>query len=685
MKFKITLYLYILLLFWILLYCLSPSINSGDSGEFITTSCILGIAHSPGYPLYSLCGKISSMFIPFANYAYRVNILNILFTILLITIALFWFFNNCDKKQKIFMVIVILSVFVFSESYFRNTLQSEVFVLNIFFAVVIVILAYNINKPNIWHLLSFICGLAIGNHHTIVFLFPGLLYLFFTSKHNLKKIIYYLLFFIFGFSVYFYLPIRASKQPYFNWGNPSTLRNFYRIITRKDYGTFQLTIEKPLSYNLKNIFLQTNRYIKNTIKDLTFPIFIISIFSFYVIFKNNKKFFVFLITSFVLSGVSFFVLSNLPFEPLYDGILERFYILPNSILILSLITSLFYFKIEKIFYTIFFLTSILCAGYNLYMNFPKCNYRNYYLNYDYGMNILHTLLPNSILFMDGGDDTFYTLGYLQAVEKRRGDVELHDRGGLVFRNIYGEDFRTLTKEQKEQRRIKVESNYVNIRPVFYSTFNKNVLTGYNLIFAGCLYVVDSSKIPEWFKKEGFFKELYSYRSVYSDYYDYRSKALVPVYYFMESTNEKNFIKSFNLLKYCYFRWGDVDWLKNNISFHLHTIGYELFNQKEYMLAKQVYEFILKINKEDINALLNLGVVYERIGDTNRAESCYKEVLNIDKYNPIAYYNLGVFYWNKNDWDKVVEYFNKVLELQPQNETVRNYLIRAFIEKQKQKK
>ncbi len=683
MKVKTFLLIYVLTTFLVLLYCSSPSVNSGDSGEFITTSCILGIAHSPGYPLYSLCGKVISILIPFGNYAYRVNILNVILTISLLFLILFWFLNNVDKKQKVFVIIGVVNTFIFSESYFRNAIQSEVFVLNTFFAMLIVIIAYKFQKLKLWYLMSFICGLAVGNHHTIVFLFPGLLYLFITSKKiNLKEIIYCLLFFIFGFSVYVYLPIRASKQPYFNWGNPSTFENFYKVITRKDYGTFQLTVEKPLPYDFKNIFLQTKRYIKKTIDNLTFPVFLLSLFSFFIIFKYNKRYFIFLFATFILSGLGFIILSNLPYEPLYDGILERFYILPNFILIMSFVISMFY--INRMIYVLAFIV-FLCGFFNLYVNLPKCNYRNYYLNYDYGTNIMRTLLPNSILFMDGGDDTFYTLGYLQAVEKKRQDVELHDRGGVVFNNIYGEDFRMLSKQEKEQKRNQVEKSYVGIRPVFYSTFNKNVLPGYSLTYAGVLYSVDSNELPKLYKNENFFKDIYSYRSVYTNYYDYRSKALVPIYYFMEATNEKDFVKKFNLFKYCYYNWGEVDWLKNNISFELHNLAYEMFNKRDYISSKQIYEFLLTINKKDINALLNLGVVYEKIEDFVNAELCYKIVLDIDKYNATAYYNLGVLYWRRNDWEKVIECFSKVLELQPENEQVKNYLTKAIIEKQKQLK
>jgi tetratricopeptide (TPR) repeat protein len=677
-------FVYTTIIFLILLYCTSPSVNSGDSGEFITTAVTLGIAHSPGYPFYSLLGKFVSVLLPFGNPAYKINVFNVLLTLGLFVFIILWSIKNYKNDLKIWCCILLISVLIFSESFFRNTVQTEVFVLNSLSAVVILFLLYESLKYKNLHFLfftSFIFGLSLGNHHTIIFLFPAFIYLFFKNKVSFKNIILLVLFFVLGFSIYFMLPIRAKKQPYFNWGNPENIYNLYRVVTRKDYGTFQLTVEKPLEYNIKNLLLQLKRFLLHTVKDLSIIVFVLGIVAFYIIYKHNKKVFLILFFSYLFSGIGFFALSNLHFGPLYDGILERFYILPNTIFVVTIIISLTYITKYMTFILILLLCSVVI---NIYKNFERCNYRNYYLNYDYGSNIMRSLLKNSVLFMDGGDDTFYTLGYLQAVEKKRVDVELHDRGGLVFKNIYGEDFRKLTKQEKENRRIAVEQSYLLTKPVFYSTFNKNVLPNYNLLYAGAVYVVDTPFIPNWYKEKDLFKQLYSFRSICQKYYDYRSNALAPVYYFMEATNETDDYKKFLLLKYTYYLWPEVDWLINNIKFELHNMGYQMFNEQKYEFCKNIYNFLLTIDKTDINALLNLGVTYEKLNNFDLAESCYNKVLELDRNNPTAYYNLGVLYWNKNDWDKVIYYFNRVLELQPSNQTVKNYIYRAMIEKNKTK-
>lgn len=667
--------------FLILLYCCSPSVNSGDSGEFITTSCILGIAHSPGYPLYSLLGKVFGLIIPFGNYAFRINLMNVIITYVLLIVIFFWGKQNLNSLIKEFVAVLVSANLVFSTSFFRNSVQTEVFVLNVLFAVIILMCMFSAERnPKLIYLITFIFGLSSGNHHTIVFLIPSFLYLLYSLGINIRKLLLCIVFFLIGFSIYLYLPIRAFKEPYFNWGDPKNLVRIYRVITRKDYGTFQLTVEKPLESNIPNYYKQIKRFIESTVDNLTIVLMLFGILAFYLLFKNNKKLFWMLFLSYLMSGVGFFLLANLPFEPIYDGILERFYILPNTVLIITIIFALRYISKDSVIKLALGL-SFVSLLYNFYKNFNSCNYRWYLLNYDYGMNILRTLPHNSILFMDGGDDTFYTLGYLQAVEKRRTDVSLHDRGGLVFKNIYGIDFRKLTREEKEERRQLIESSFAKQRPVFYSTFNKKILPNYNLKYAGVLYAVENDFLPKGFT-EKIWKEIYSLRSVYQNYYDYRSKALVPIYYFMEAVNSENTDFCVQLLKYAYTKWKEVDWLKNNIIAELHFRGYSEFQRNNFELCEKIYSFLLKINPEDKNALLNLGAVYEKLEKLNEAEILYKRVLELDAVNVTAYYNLGVLYWKKSDWDNVIKCFRQVLKFQPENKQVMLYLERALLEKEK---
>jgi len=66
------------LAFILYLVTCSPTVNFTDSGELITVAWTGGIAHPPGYPLYTLLG-IAFVHLPFGDPAWRMNILSALF------------------------------------------------------------------------------------------------------------------------------------------------------------------------------------------------------------------------------------------------------------------------------------------------------------------------------------------------------------------------------------------------------------------------------------------------------------------------------------------------------------------------------------------------------------------------------------------------------------------------------
>jgi hypothetical protein len=59
----------------------SPTVNFTDSGELITVAWTGGIAHPPGYPLYTMLGSVF-IHLPLGNPAWRMNILSALFAAL---------------------------------------------------------------------------------------------------------------------------------------------------------------------------------------------------------------------------------------------------------------------------------------------------------------------------------------------------------------------------------------------------------------------------------------------------------------------------------------------------------------------------------------------------------------------------------------------------------------------------
>src|ERR1035437_9789014 len=62
-----------ILTFFIYFKTLCPTVAGGDSGELTSAAHLLGVAHPPGYPIWTILGKLSTLF-PFGSIAWRVNL-----------------------------------------------------------------------------------------------------------------------------------------------------------------------------------------------------------------------------------------------------------------------------------------------------------------------------------------------------------------------------------------------------------------------------------------------------------------------------------------------------------------------------------------------------------------------------------------------------------------------------------
>ena len=53
------------------------SLGGGDSGDLVSASCVLGVAHPPGYPLHTLLGALFLRLLPWGTPAWRVNMVSV--------------------------------------------------------------------------------------------------------------------------------------------------------------------------------------------------------------------------------------------------------------------------------------------------------------------------------------------------------------------------------------------------------------------------------------------------------------------------------------------------------------------------------------------------------------------------------------------------------------------------------
>uniref|UniRef100_A0A8D2GIZ1 Transmembrane protein 260 n=1 Tax=Urocitellus parryii TaxID=9999 RepID=A0A8D2GIZ1_UROPR len=151
---------------------LPASVPGGDSGELITAAHELGVAHPPGYPLFTLVAKLAITLFPFGSVAYRVNLLCGLFGAVAASLLFFTVFRLSGSYAG---GILAAGVFSFSRLTWQWSITAEVFSLNNLFVGLLMALTVHFEeaatakeRSKIAKIGAFCCGLSLCNQHTIV-------------------------------------------------------------------------------------------------------------------------------------------------------------------------------------------------------------------------------------------------------------------------------------------------------------------------------------------------------------------------------------------------------------------------------------------------------------------------------------------------------------------------------------
>jgi hypothetical protein len=413
---------------------LSPSLSSqSDSGELVSAAALLGIAHPPGYPLYTLLGHLFSLLPLAGDAAFRLNIMSAFFSSLALA---FIFHLGLLIFENLSIAVTVALLYAFSQDFWRLSLSAEVFSLHIFFVCLILFLLFrwrravidgNEGRDSIF-LLFFATGLACAHHHTILFIAPACLYLVIKDKMyrplaKPRTLIFSLLFFAGGLLPYIYLPLRAAAHPPVCWGDAASPHGFLRIVTRAGYGTFALGAISGRSWTPSQGLEQSLEYVKILASQFTPLLFPIGIAGAILMGLKRRVLFSFFFFIFLIYGILFLLVARFPTGEGFMALLSRFF-LPSH-LVFALFIGAAFAAMERILTgvrkKVFSIIIILVPLLLLMLNYPLVNRRSDYVARDYGRNLLRSLNQNAIIFMLG-DVPCGALLYCQKVEGTRPDV-----------------------------------------------------------------------------------------------------------------------------------------------------------------------------------------------------------------------------------------------------------------------
>jgi len=290
---------------------LTPTVPFWDSGEFIATSFILGLPHPPGSPVYTMIGRLVCL-LPFGTAAWRVNSLSAIFSALTClltylvvsrTLQRWWASENPRLSTPFLCAIggLVAAFFMaFSNSFWDNAIEAEVYAFSVFLIMACVWLAFRWwdrigehGNDKLLVLIAYVLAISTGVHLNTILVGPGLLvllallrpsyfargrfwisalvlcgFVFFVWLNdvseeinvpggivliifaticlvwiaNRQKLVknnvatWWALATLAGFTIQLFLLIRSQQHPAINEGSPETFTTWKDYLLRKQYG-----------------------------------------------------------------------------------------------------------------------------------------------------------------------------------------------------------------------------------------------------------------------------------------------------------------------------------------------------------------------------------------------------------------------------------------------------------------
>jgi len=213
-----------------------------DSSEFIISATFLDVAHPAGFPLYSQLAHLFSH-IPFGPLAWRVNLfstflgsLSLVLTFL-ICANLLRFETKLPGKSFFLISLVPCLILLLSESFLKQAFLPEAYLLNAVLIQILFLLIYawyRSGDNRYFFTASFIAGASLGNHISIALTYFFMLIPLLFNQHKILNLLTKgVILFLFGLSIYLYIPIRAHSDLILNTGQAVTLDRLFNLLTNQ--------------------------------------------------------------------------------------------------------------------------------------------------------------------------------------------------------------------------------------------------------------------------------------------------------------------------------------------------------------------------------------------------------------------------------------------------------------------
>ncbi len=435
-KQSLSLYLVILVLVASYLWSLPRSILLEDDGYFVLAAYFNGVAHPPGYPLYTLLGHWITL-LPVDSVAYRVHLLSAAFAVC--TCVVLWKLVFGLLGSTVLAAVASLA-FGLSSVFWSQAIIAEVYTLNTFLFLSLLVLAINMQRlcNQAWiFLFMLIYGLALSNHWPLIVLSsPGLVILLWPYVRRFFSFTAMMGLFI-GLLPYMWMVVNSRSDTLITFFGPITsLSDFWFYFSREAYA--QQDVSSSAGLYDKLLFLKF--VLQQSLMQFGYAGFLLAAVGFVTQWKligTIKS--TSLVACYLGSSLLLILLLDFDYDVWHQNIFRVYPLLSYAVYVIWIVTGM-HFLLGRVNQKIPTVSRILIPGFVAILAISilpvsvQANLRaDDTWSIDYAREVLDRLDRNAVLFTYGDLDQG-ALAYLNLVLKHRPDIELYSTKGVLLSN-----------------------------------------------------------------------------------------------------------------------------------------------------------------------------------------------------------------------------------------------------------
>ncbi len=393
----------------------SPSIAPRDSADMASAAYTLGVAHPPGYPLYSVLGHLWQTVFPWGNPAYRLAVLSCLAA----AGAVVFLFLGVRRRYGVWPALTSSALVLVSAPLWKFALIQEKYSVHACFVAVLFYLSEG-EKEDFWRrarLSGFIAGLGLVNHQSLLFFLPGFLLLWRAECRRWGASLSAVLaaavpWSLAGLSLYAFLWVRLGS-----------LGEALSVALRSQYGSGTLSAQLARPLTADGAVRLFGWSLKAWALAVSLPAAAAAAYGAWLSWREDRDRAAGLLLAALLSGPLFVVLASFDVSNwVARSVLEPAFLIPA--LAASVLAGAAVSRFGR-----FAPAGLALAAAALLLRSPVPERRDDFLAYDYVRNLRRAVPPGGSLLVSG-DTALFGLRWLERTAPRSAPIDL-DGAGLT--------------------------------------------------------------------------------------------------------------------------------------------------------------------------------------------------------------------------------------------------------------